>query len=253
MPIAVFAAMAGPSETVSSDEILSQRKQAFNSGWKFQFGEQPKALDADFDDITWKSVKLPHDWSIAGPIEKSNPSGHQGGFYPTGIGVYRKTFDFNEAWVDKQVSITFDGVMCNSDVWINGHHLGHRPNGYVGFTYDLTPHLTEGENTLVVKADNSLQPNSRWYTGCGIYRNVWLHVKNKTSIAHHGTYVVAQEIQQDTATIKIETTLDHGEKRDGDLKILSEIYCPEGKKVAESSAIFSSKGMPSSSISAAPT
>jgi len=214
------------------DEIVAARKTNFNAGWVFKLGDYPKASKPSFDDSTWESVKIPHDWSVAGPIKKDNPSGSQGGFYPCGIGFYRKTFPFDPAWKGKLVQITFDGVMANSEVWINGHLLGKRPNGYVGFTYDLTPHLKNGKNVLTVRADNEKQPASRWYTGCGIYRNVWLSIKHSVSVAQHGTYVIAENITDASAEIVIETTLDNTAEKNAPIQIISEIHNPAGEKIA---------------------
>lgn len=212
---------------------IPPRKTKFNSGWLFQLGENEKGVDIEYDDANWAEVKIPHDWSIEGEIKQDNPSGKQGGFYPGGIGYYRKTFSYQNAWQDKQVLVTFDGVMSNSEVWVNGQSLGKRPNGYVGFTYDLTPHLQPGENLLVVRADNSAQPNSRWYTGCGIYRNVWLIVKNKIAVAENGTFVFANDVNSDLAELEVETIVENTTLNDEKIQIKLEIYNPSGEKFAE--------------------
>lgn len=217
----------------SNDDILALRKIKFSDGWVFKLGDNKLATQADFDDSDWKKVKIPHDWSIEGPIAKDNPSGSQGGFYPGGVGYYRKSFQYEDSWNNKLVLVTFDGVMSNSKVWINGQLLGNRPNGYVGFTYDLTPYLNKGENVLTVLADNSAQPNSRWYTGCGIYRNVWLKVKNKVSVAENGTYVSANKISAKSAEINIKTKVENHSGNKSGVQLISEIYNPKGEKVAE--------------------
>lgn len=218
--------------TVEQQSALT-RKVKLNSGWLFQLGEHEKAKEISYDDTNWDRVNIPHDWSIEGEISQDNPSGKQGGFYPGGIGYYRNTFPYQNAWKDKRVLVTFDGVMSNSEVWVNGHALGKRPNGYVGFTYDLSPYLTEGDNVLVVRADNSAQPNSRWYTGCGIYRNVWLIVKNKIAVAENGTFVFANGINADSAEMEVETSFENVTSRDEKVQVLLEIYNPDGDKVAE--------------------
>ena len=217
----------------NKSDILELRKIKFNDGWSFQLGDNALAAQTNFDDSSWEKVKLPHDWSIEGEIKQDNPSGLQGGFYPGGIGYYRKTFQFQQEWKDKLVLITFDGVMSNSEVWINGKLLGQRPNGYVGLTYNLTTHLNRGSNVIVVKADNCTQPNSRWYTGCGIYRNVWLNVKNKVSVAENGTYVTASNISADFAEVNIETTIGNASEIGENITVIAEVYSPEGVKVAE--------------------
>lgn len=217
----------------NQSNILDLRKMKFNQGWKFELGEYPNASKIEFDDSSWEKVKLPHDWSIEGEIDKDNPSGHFGGFYPGGKGYYRKSFDFNKAWKDKRLLITFDGVMSNSEVWINGQHIGTRPNGYVGFTYDLTPYLNTDKNIISVKVDNSAQPNSRWYTGSGIYRNVWLVVKNKIAVAENGTFVKANDVTSASAGLEIATTIENTADKQVDLQVISEVFNPEGEKVAE--------------------
>ena len=162
---------------------------SMDQGWRFSLGDTAGAEGVSFDDHAWRLLDVPHDWSIEGTFDKDAPTGGGGGYLPTGIGWYRKQFDLPKAARGQQVSIQFDGVYMNSDVWINGHHLGHRPSGYISFVYDLTPYLKNGKNILAVKVDNSLQPNSRWYTGSGIYRHVWLDIVPLLHIAQWGTYI----------------------------------------------------------------
>jgi len=147
----------------------------FDSDWHFLNADSPGAEQPQFDDVAWTKLNVPHDWSIAGPFSETNLTGGAGGFLPSGVGWYRKHFSLPQADNGQCVFIEFDGVMANSDVWINGFHLDHRPNGYVSFSYELTGHLNfGGDNVLVVRADTSQQPASRWYTGAGIYRHVRL-------------------------------------------------------------------------------
>src|SRR5450830_96362 len=124
-------------------------------------------------------------------FDKDNPATPGGGALPSGIGWYRKTFTIPSTEKNKIVLIDFDGVYRNSEVWINDHSLGVRPNGYISFQYDLTPYLNYGNqpNVIAVKVDNSKQPNSRWYSGSGIYRNVWLVTTNKIHVDHWGTFI----------------------------------------------------------------
>jgi len=163
----------------------------FNSGWKFYLGNDSTAFNPNYNDAAWRKLSLPHDWSIESNFIKDAPATNQGGSLPGGIGWYRKTFTLPATSKNKNVSIEFDGVYRNSEVWINGHYLGKRPNGYISFQYDLTPYLKYGteKNVIAVKVDNSQQPNSRWYTGSGIYRNVRLVTKNKIAIDHTGSFI----------------------------------------------------------------
>ena len=220
-------------KSYNQEDVLAFRKINFNENWIFQRGENNLASKIDLDDSQWEKVKIPHDWSIEGPIEKNNPSGSQGGFYPGGVGFYRKSFQLKNEWKDKLVLITFDGVMSNSEVWINGISLGVRPNGYLGFTYNLTPYLNKGNNVIAVRADNSAQPNSRWYTGCGIYRNVWLNIKNKVSVAENGTYIKTKSLSTGFAEIEIETSIENASGISENIQVVTEIFNPEGEKIAE--------------------
>ena len=146
----------------------------FNRNWKFHLGDVESAQDPKFDDAGWRVLSLPHDWSIEGKFSPDNPATPGGGALPGGVGWYRKHFTLPDEQNGKLVFIDFDGVYMNSDVWINGFHLGNRPNGYISFRYELTPYLRKGslDNVIAVRVDNSKQPNSRWYSGSGIYRNV---------------------------------------------------------------------------------
>ena len=222
------------SGCTTRSDVSSLRKMNFNRGWKFIRVADTLTRCPGVDDPGWKAVQIPHDWSIEEPIAKDNPSGSSGGYYTCGTAFYNKKFRYNHGWKGKNVLITFDGIYMNSEVWINGHYLGKRPYGYIGFTYDLTPYLKRGSNKLLVRVDNSEQPNSRWYTGSGIYRNVWLEVKNKTSVIENGTFVFAQNVSPDSAAITIETRIGHPAFQSGKkVRLISGIYDPSGKKVAE--------------------
>ena len=150
---------------------------AADSGWKFLLGDPSGAEAPSFADTAWRAVNLPHDWSIEGRLDANNPTGSGGGFFPAGVGWYRKTFSAPADWHGKQVSVEFDGVYKDATVYLNGHELGTHPYGYTSFTFDLTPDLNfAGPNVLAVRVDNSAQPNSRWYSGSGIYRHVRVDV-----------------------------------------------------------------------------
>jgi len=181
----------------------------FNKGWKFFLGNDSLAINPAYNDSRWRSLSLPHDWSIESDFMKDAPSTNQGGSLPGGVGWYRKTFTLPSSSTNKNISIEFDGVYKNSEVWINGHYLGKRPYGYVNFSYDLTQHLLPypQKNVLVVKVDNSQQPDSRWYSGSGIYRNVKLIIKNKIAVDKHGIFVTTPEVSNEYATIEITTAM----------------------------------------------
>jgi beta-galactosidase len=157
--------------------LLRATDLPWDTGWRFNLGDTPGAEAAKWDDATWRKLDLPHDWSIEGATDPNAPTKGDGGFFPTGVGWYRKTFTAPDTWRGKHVEIEFDGIYRHSEVWINGTSLGRRPSGYSRITYHLTPHLrVGGENVIAVRVDNSAQPNSRWYAGSGIYRHVRLRV-----------------------------------------------------------------------------
>ncbi|HWZ16245.1 MAG TPA: beta-galactosidase GalB [Mucilaginibacter sp.] len=202
----------------------------FDKGWHFHLGDITGGEKESVNDLRWRVLNLPHDWSIEGKFSKDNPATPEGGALPGGIGWYRKTFTVPADQKNKLIYINFDGVYQKSDVWINGHHLGFRPNGYISFRYELTPYLNfGGKNAIAVKVDNSVQPNSRWYSGSGIYRNVWLVTTNKTAIDHWGTYVTTPEINTSSARVHLQTNIASQLAGKGQLK--STIFDAYGKSV----------------------
>ena len=186
-----------------SSQILS-----LDQHWEFHLTD----LNSDTPpaDSNWLAVQLPHDWAIQGPRAPANPSGGAGGFAPMGIGWYRLTIETPGAACTRKMIVQFDGVMARSDVWLNGHHLGSRPNGYVSFEYDLTPHLIPqpgSKNILLVRADNSEQPSSRFYRGAGIYRHARLLLLPPVHAELSSTFVTTPRITSDEATVQIATVL----------------------------------------------
>jgi len=208
----------------------------FNSDWKFYLGNDSTAGNENYDDKKWRILNLPHDWSIEGNFSKDHPATNQGGALPGGIGWYRKTFTVPASAKNKNVWIAFDGVYRNSEVWINGHYLGKRPNGYISFQYDLTPWLKFGEekNVIAVKVDNSQQPNSRWYSGSGIYRDVQLIVKNKIAFKENGLFVMPSVIDGE-GSLNIHAWIQAPEKSTDLFTIQYELYDAAGKLVKDES------------------
>ena len=202
--------------------------------WKFLLSENTDASAPDFNDSDWRTLDIPHDWSIEGAFSKDNPASPGGGALPGGTGWYRKKFTVPETDKGKTIYADFDGVYMNSSVWLNGHLLGTRPNGYISFRYDLTPYLNYGAepNVLVVKADNSRQPNSRWYSGSGIYRNVWLVKTGPIHVDHWGTYVTTPEVSGKQAKVHMETTVRNTAAQSKDVRLLTTIRNASGKPVA---------------------
>ncbi|MFU8893284.1 MAG: glycoside hydrolase family 2 TIM barrel-domain containing protein [Luteolibacter sp.] len=195
---------------VSSSAEAARYRSNFDAAWSFQLGDPQGAEQADFDSSEWRKLDVPHDWSVEGRFEADHPVGAPGGYLPAGIGWYRKTFELPAELADRHVFIEFDGVYMNSEVWINGQYLGKRPYGYLGFEYELTPHLKfGGENVIAVRVDDSRQPSGRWYTGTGIYRHVWLKHTAPVHVSHWGTYVTTPEVAPGSAKVAIETTIQN--------------------------------------------
>jgi beta-galactosidase len=211
-----------------------RRTENFCQNWKFHLGDIKDAEKNELDDSNWRTLDLPHDWSIEGEFSKENPATPGGGALPGGIGWYRKTFTVPGTEKDKLSFIDFDGVYKNSEVWINGYYLGKRPYGYSSFRYGLTPYLNydEKENVIAVKVDNSHQPNSRWYSGSGIYRNVWIVHTNKIFIDHWGTFITTTQINEKSAGINIKTDIKKKLEGNQEITLKTAIYDAKGRKVA---------------------
>ncbi len=208
----------------------------FDNGWTFHLGDADHPEDPSFSDEGWRKLNLPHDWAIEGDFSQDNPSGVNGGALPGGLGWYRKTFYVGKEDEGRKVFIDFDGVYMNSEVFINGESLGTRPYGYISFRYDLTPHLRYGENNVIaVRVDNTEQPNSRWYSGCGIYRHVWLTKTNPVHVAQWGTYATA-EINGNNAQLSVQTTVQNEDGKAQTVNLNTRLLNWAGKEVASVSS-----------------
>jgi beta-galactosidase len=210
----------------------------FNQDWKFYLGEEIQASKESFNDKNWRVLNLPHDWSIELPFDENSPTGTGGGALRGGMGWYRKTFTTPEHATGKKVFIDFDGVYMNSEVFINGVSLGVRPNGYISFRYDLTAHLKPegGTNVIAVKVDNSRQPNSRWYSGSGIYRNVWLVVSNPVHVAHWGTYATTPQVNAKAATLQVKTSVLNELSSSQSITVVQTLINKAGKEITKANA-----------------
>ena len=210
----------------------------FNFDWRFTLGDEPAFAESGYDDGAWRELHLPHDWSVEGEFSADNPSTPSGGALPGGIGWYRKHFSAPEGVFrpdgkpQKTVCVEFDGVFMNSTVYVNGQELGTRPYGYSSFCYDITSCLQPGENLIAVRCDNADQPNSRWYAGCGIYRDVRLEVSDPVHIAYNGIFVRATDISDGKATVIVGIETEGaapGRKVDYDVRIAD----AKGRTVAQ--------------------
>ena len=221
---------------VSAQMLLAQARitTPFDNDWLFRIGDESGVEKADFSDSAWRKLNVPHDWSIEGPFDAKNPTGGPGGFLPSGIGWYRKHFAVPANQSGKRVFIEFDGVMANSEVWINGVKVGGRPYGYVSFGFDLTPHIKFGQdNIIAVRADNSGQPASRWYTGAGIYRHVRLIVTDQIQLERWGTFVTTPAVNDKEATVKVSAEVNNRNAAADTVRMEVRLLDPAGKTVAK--------------------
>ncbi len=218
-----------------------QRETSFNAGWKFLKGDPQNAQTMDFDDSTWRELILPHDWSIEdlpekegivqiGPFSEESEGGAATGHVVGGVGWYRKHFKLDETSQGKQISILFDGVYMNADVWLNEHHLGKHPYGYTAFSLELTPFLNpEGEDNILAVRVNNAGRNSRWYSGSGIYRNVKLIKTNPVAVALWGNFITTPQISEEKARVRAETRIINHLDENPELETVFSVYDPHGK------------------------
>ncbi|MBS4219131.1 DUF4982 domain-containing protein [Bacillus sp. FJAT-49711] len=216
---------------------LSVKRRKFNYEWKFLKGDNSNAFKVEFDDSDWRTLDLPHDWSIEGPFKEEYASST--GYLPGGIGWYRKCFIVPEGVKERKVLIQFDGVYKNSEVWVNEHYLGKRPYGYSSFHYDLTPylHFDKKENVIAVKVDHSDFADSRWYTGSGIYRNVFIQQTDKVYIQPYGIFVTTPNITNAEAEVVIQTNVKNEHCNEANIIIEHSINDAAGKKIIAGSSM----------------
>jgi len=239
----ILVSLAGYAQTNKPHPILS-RDIPFDENWRFIRDSIAGAEQVNYDDHTWRKVDLPHDWSvedlpnqkpgeIIGPFDKNAVGGGATGFTMGGTGWYRKHFVTAAAWQDKLISINFDGVYMNSDVWLNGHHLGNHPYGYTPFYYNLTPWLNKPgrQNVLAVRVRNEGK-TSRWYSGSGIYRHVWLTAADPLHIAPWGVAISTGSLSAAGASVGIKTEIQNEAGRPVNATFGITILSPGGKVVA---------------------
>jgi beta-galactosidase len=241
------------------DAVKKCAAASFTSDWRFHRGDAQGAESVDFDDSGWRTLDVPHDWSIedlpdsapegmgavwsqgtpplrTGPFDAYASEGQTAtGWMVGGIGWYRKSFDKPDFRPDGKVELRFDGVYMNSDVWINGASLGNHPYGYTPFAYDLTPHLKDGSNVVAVKVNNTGR-NSRWYSGSGIFRKVWLSVAGDLRIPQYGVSVTTPQVAQDAATVNVDVTVENGAAANRKGTVRVRLIDPTGNAAGESSA-----------------
>ena len=230
----------------SAKTDFTNREQNFDDNWKFNLGDIKGADSVKFDDSKWRTLDLPHDWSIEdlpagsgkkqiGPFSEDSPGKGSTGNVMGGIGWYRKTFTLDNSSKNKKVQICFDGVYRECNVWINGQHLGFHANGYTPFFLNMTPYLKPaGEKNIIAVWVNNPGKNSRWYSGSGIYRHVTLQVTDLVNIPVWGTFITTPEVSAEKAKVKVATTIHNITTEDVEINVLTQIYSPDGKVVGQS-------------------
>jgi beta-galactosidase len=228
------ASVLRPAEAASTEQPLRERL-LFDHDWRFLLGDPAGAEAPAFDAATWRTLDLPHDWSIEGKIDPQNPTGGSGGFFPAGVGWYRRSFAVPEAWSGRRAIVEFEGVYMNATVYINGEVLGTHPYGYTSFFHDLTGRLKPGaNNVLAVRVDQSRHRNSRWYAGSGIYRHVWLNVTGPVRVAPWGVFVTTPEVNAARAKVSVKTRIANDSGAPSKVALRTVVYGPFGAAAGQS-------------------
>ncbi len=235
----IFLFIACSTEKKENEKNLPfEREQVISDHWSFHRNDTLGAQNPDFDDSSWRTVNLPHDWAIESPFSADNASAT--GYLPGGIGWYRKNLTIPDYQKERKYSLLFDGAYQNAEVWINGHYLGKRPYGYSSFYYDISEFLNGGDNNIIaVKLDHSIVSDSRWYTGNGIYRNVWLQTTTKTHVDTWGTFITAPKVTNDSAQVTVQLSIRNQDDKPHTVEINNiifngeEVECAKGKMAVQ--------------------
>ena len=223
----VLAALHLSAKTASQPRMVLSA----DADWKFLLGDPAGAESPEFNDHSWRTVTVPHDWSIEGTPGEKNPTGSGGGYFPAGVGWYRKTFTAPTSWKGRQVSLEFDGVSSDATVYLNGHKLGTHLYAYTSFRFDITSQVNlSATNVVAVRVDNSMQPNSRWYSGSGIYRHVRVVVTDPIHVAPWGVFVNSPEASAASAKVVVKTQLQNDTTDAGEVTIKTVLIGPSGTK-----------------------
>jgi hypothetical protein len=215
-------------------QVSFGKPEKINASWKFKAGDIASAATPGYNDQRWEKIKLPHDWSVEGQLSPTLASCT--GYLPGGIGWYRKSIDIPVSKKGEKIYLYFEGVYNRSEVFLNGQSMGKRPNGYISFMYDATPYVEYGkENVIAVRVDHSKSADSRWYTGSGIYRDVWLVYANPVHIAQWGVYAYPEVKSTKEAFVHVEVEMENGSATVAALTVQHELLSPDGKVVASAS------------------
>ena len=233
---ALLPAAGAVLPALATGEQALRERSLIDSDWKFLLADPAGAEVADFDTSGWRAVDLPHDWSIEGKMDPQSPVDGGGGYVPVGVGWYRRTFTVPASWSGRRVSVEFEGIYMNATVYLNGHDLGVHPYGYTTFFHDLTPHLKPGNNVLAIRVDQSKQPNSRWYSGSGIYRHVWLHVSGPVHVGSWGVSIATPEVSAEKARVSVQTRIANESGGKANLVLRTVLYGRSGAAAGQASS-----------------
>ena len=216
-------------------ECKASERHLWDEGWRFSLHQDDKPQQSAFDDSAWRLLDLPHDWAIEGDFYAQNPSGANGGALPGGKGWYRKHLILHDNDAASRYVLHFDGAYMNTSVFVNGTLVGTRPYGFISFSYDLTPYLDkQGDNVIAVKVDNSQQPNSRWYTGCGIYRHVYLSKSTDIRVAEWGVHAISK-VKKGIGNLTLNTQIENPSGRSRRVTVRQKLWNRAHQIVAQTS------------------
>ncbi|MDR0422931.1 MAG: DUF4982 domain-containing protein [Proteiniphilum sp.] len=219
--------------TAGYAQVSFGKPEKLNKEWYFTLENADDRPVSEFNAPQWQKTDLPHDWSVKEPLSPTLASAT--GYLPGGIGWYGKNLSVPKEWEGEKLFLYFEGVYNRSEVFFNGHSLGKRPNGYISFMYDATPHVRYGEdNRITVRVDHSRSADSRWYTGSGIYRNVWVIRSGPVHIAQWGVYA-RPSVEKNRGILKVEVEIENESDTRSALTVESNLYDPSGTRVANSS------------------
>ena len=227
----LFFCVAQALIAASAIPVNGSRRIDFDADWRFFKGEAVGAEAPGFDDSKWRQLRLPHDWAIEGPFDEHlNP--HTGALPIFGTGWYRKSFTVPANGSGRYFSVEFDGAMANSTVWLNGHELGGRPYGYIGFSFDLTPYLKFGGDNVIAVRLTPEDRSSRWYPGAGIYRNVWIDITGPLHVGRWGTYVTTPQVSDAESSVAVKTEVRNRLNVERTITLATSVLDASGKTVS---------------------
>ncbi|HEU5218413.1 MAG TPA: glycoside hydrolase family 2 TIM barrel-domain containing protein, partial [Gemmatimonadales bacterium] len=238
LPLKTATILALALAALTRPASAQRQRLSLDPGWRFVLGNPAGAERIGFDDKAWRRLDLPHDWSIEGTPRQDAPGGGRMGYFPGGQGWYRRTFRLPAGAHGQSAWLELDGVYMNAQVWVNGASVGRRPYGYSSVAYDITRRLVPGENLIAVKVDNSLQPNSRWYSGSGIYRHVWLTLVDPLHVGHWGTFVTTPRADSLGAEVQVATRVENDAPITRRGYLQSTVLDSSGREVASADSFF---------------